>query len=141
MTELPTPESKSGVRVVWPLSTLHSVVSSAWVPEVVIAYCRSNHEFLSQAQIRCLVQCGVALVALIGERSEDAHDVLDWALEELGADNVVTSWHQETELEDILSFIAASCQASRFSRVLIVVDESSAFGEQLVDGVRRSLSC
>jgi hypothetical protein len=87
-----------------------------------------------------LVRAGAELFALVGKESEQAHDALDWALDEYGAEGVATSWHDGEDLDDVATFVVASCRVSDLGRLLVFVDENQELGvkvkEHILEAIR-----
>jgi hypothetical protein len=131
----PSPE----FQLIWPLRALISLPAGPKRRTAVVLSLGGVDEFtrvlLSTGLVARLVESGVELFAIAGYESEQAHDALDWALDEMGADEVVTSWHDQDDPDDTASFVVASAQASGLTRLVVVLDESTASGVRLRNAI------
>lgn len=98
-----------------------------------------EQRFLVSGLASCFVQNGVELFVLVGKESEQAHDALDYILEEAGMEDVVTSWHDEDEPEDVANFVAESARLNGLARLLVVVNESIKSGVRLKESITEAI--
>lgn len=130
-------------RVVWPLEALGSITAEPKHRTAVILSVENVDEikerFLATGLAVRLAENGVQLFALVGKESEQAHDALDWVLEEVGAEDVMTSWHDEDDPEDVASFVVASSRASGLTRIVAALDESTESGTRLRDNIAEAV--
>jgi len=131
------------LRLVWPIDGLDAL---AWSPRerTALVFVVENAEDFDERVLRSglaarLVQGGVELFALVGKESEQAHDALDWVVEDAGAEDVITSWHDEDDPEDVASFVAASSHASGLARVVAVVDKATRSGMRLREHLAKAI--
>lgn len=120
------------LRVVWPLEALSFVAEEPKQPKAVIISVMGLDEvekrLIATGLAVKLAEKGVGLFALVGNESEQAHDALDWVLEEVGMDDVMTSWHVQDDPEDVASFVVAGSRASGLTGIVAVLDESTESG-------------
>ncbi len=128
-------KSSPAFRVVWPLEALSSITAEPKHRTAVILSVKSVDEIerrlLATGLAVRLAESGVELFALVGKESEQAHDALDWVLEEVGAEDVMTSWHDQDDPDDVASFVVASSRASGLTRIVAALDESTESGTRL----------
>jgi hypothetical protein len=128
-------EAMVDLHFVRPTSAIDLITTSQTQHVAIVIALSSEADFASTflasgLAIR-LVRAGAALFALVGNESEQSHDALDWALEEYGAMEVVTSWHTENDLEDVADFVIASCRASDLGQLIVIVNGSNGLGYRL----------
>ena len=78
------------------------------------------------------------MFALFGEDAEKAHDALDWALVDIGAHDVLTSWHHPGDHADMATFVVACMKSMPLERLLVVVnmtDRQDRLRESLVAAI------
>jgi len=123
------------LRLVWPTEALDAFAGEPRVRTALVLVVESAEVFdervLHSGLAVRLVQAGAELFALVGKESEQAHDALDWVVEGAGAEDVITSWHDEDDPEDVANFVVASCRASGLVRVVAAVNESTMSGKRL----------
>lgn len=138
-------QTSPAFQVVWPLEDLTSITNGTKQRTAVILIVESvddiERRLLSTGLAVRLVENGVELFALVGNESEQAHDAMDWVLEEVGAENVMTSWHGQSDTEDIASFVAACSRASGLDRIVATLDESTEIGVRLRDALAKAVVC
>jgi len=128
-------QSPLDFRLVWPVKELDGLVAEPGRRTAAVIVITSSAVFdslfLAPGLITRLVSAGVEFFALVGTESEQAHDALDWVLEDFGAEDVVTTWHDWDDLEDVATLVVASSRASGVGRLIVVLDESTASGSKL----------
>lgn len=131
------------LRVVWPLEALILLTTESRHRSAVILSVKSVDEIERRLLVTGLAvklaKNGVELFALVGEESEQAHDALDWVLEEVGADDVMTTWHDQDDPADVASFVVASSRAGGLTRIVAVLDESTESGKRLRNTIAEAL--
>lgn len=128
-------ESSPAFRTVWPMEALISITAEPKHRTAVILSIKSVDEverrLLATGLAVRLAKNGVELFAVVGRESEQAHDALDWVLEEVGTEDVMTSWHDQDDPEDVASFVVASSRASGLTHIVAALDESTESGARL----------
>lgn len=132
-------------RIVWPIDALGSITAEPKQRTAVVLSVRSagelNQLFLASGLAVSLAENGVELFALVGAESEQAHDALDWVIEEIGAEDVITTWHDQDDPDDIASFVVSSSRASGLTRIVVALDESTEYGARLRDAISNAVQC
>ena len=123
------------LQVVWPIEDLISVTTEPKHRTAVIISVKNLDDmecrFIATGLAVKLAENGVELFALVGKESEKAHDALDCVLEEAGLEDVITSWHDEDDPEDVASFVVASSRAGGLTRIVAALDQSTPSGRKL----------
>lgn len=136
-------KSSPELRFVWPVDALDDIAKGPRYRTSLVLVVESAQDFdrrlLVSGLASRLALNGVELFALVGKESEQAHDALDWVLEEAGAEHVLTSWHDEDDPEDVASFVVGSSRASGLVRLLAVADESMRSGMRLKERIAEAL--
>jgi len=135
----PRQESPPEFLHLWPIETLREITekpkkTTAVVIEVDTA-ANFAQRFLSSGLASCMVCNGVKLFALVGKESEQAHDALDYVVEENGALDVVTTWDSWDDPEDIANFVVTSSQLNRLVRIIVVTNDSMESGKRLKQSI------
>ncbi len=136
-------QSSPAFKVVWPLEDLRSITAEPKHRMAVILWVENAGDFerclLATGLAVRLAESGAELFALVGKESEQAHDALDWVLEEAGAEDVVTTWHDRDGPGDVASFVVASARASGLTLVVAALDRSTEPGAKLGDAVAEAV--
>ena len=82
-------------------------------------------EFIDSGIAEQLVVSGCKFFVLTGSESAQGHDLLDEVLERLGAEEVLTTHHEDDEsVEDIAALIDTMSRAKTINEVVVVLDGS-----------------
>jgi hypothetical protein len=131
------------LTVVWPPAALEDVVEKATGRSAIVVAVQSATEFrrifIASGLANRIASFEVGLVALVGAEAEHAHDVLDGALEELGREDILTSWHAEGEADDVASLVVALTRTAKMGQVLAVLDASRRSGREIRDQIAHAL--
>ncbi len=136
-------QSSPALRVLWPLEGLRSITAGPKHRTAVILWVESADDFerrlLATGLAVRLAESGAELFAVVGKESEQAHDALDWVLEEAGAEDVITTWHDQDHPGDVASLFVASARASGLTLVVAALDGSTEPGARVRDALAEAV--
>ena len=131
------------LRVVWPTEALAALITEPREPTALVVLIESRadfrHRFLDSGLAVHLLQTAVSLFALVGPEAEQAHDALDWTVDEARADEVVTTWHRIEDCDDGVAFVAVHARTTGLTRIVLVADSATPSGGQWRDELVRAL--
>lgn len=131
------------LRIVWPIKSLDAIVKEPKKRTAIVLAVDNAKDFeiffLESGLANRLVQSGTELFVLIGKESEQAHDALDWVLSDIDAEGILTSWHDESDLEDTACFVGTSCKTNNLNRLLLVIDESKECEKKLKKSIMKNI--
>ncbi len=81
---------------------------------------------------------GVALIALVGHDAERAHDALDALLAAESLDDVTTTWHTGSDIDDVAATVWAMATAQERQRVIVLMDASRDEARAVQDSLERA---
>jgi len=92
---------------------------------------RFNEQILESGIVRRLLTAGCDYWVLFGSESEKAHDDLDWCLDECGATDVTTTWHDDEPAEEVVDFAVTTSKldTKRMGLAAILDDGVDADGQ------------
>lgn len=83
---------------------------------------------------------GAALIALVGEAAERAHDALDDALVDEQLLDVTTTWHSSFEPGDVADTVWAVASTSEIARILAVLDHDSDVDRRVAAAIATAIA-
>lgn len=133
-----------GLKVVWPLNELQAVLAALDGPKAVVIGVDSTQlagDAVSNSGLAATaVRLNVTHIAIVGSEAERLHDALDWSLEQAGAENVVTTWHDEAEQEDAVTCVTTASIASGIKSIVLLSDTATEAGALLVSRFQSVIS-
>ena len=97
-----------------------------------------KQDYLNSGLAVNLAKEGLALFVLIGSNSEEAHDALDYELEQNNLLGVITTWHDDDTPDEIVTCFNATAISNGLAQIFVVQDRSTKFTENLVSEIRTS---
>lgn len=129
------PKRPPQISFVWPLELLERNIRELNQQNAIIILVDDvksfNKNYMLSDLAKRLIQHQTKLFAITGKESEQSHDDLDCLLEKMNVEDVLTSWHEDCDAEDVANFVAVNSQSLSLTQIIVVVDESTEFGIEL----------
>jgi hypothetical protein len=121
----------------WLLLTVDEAEKHSAIPlACLVGECTESLPPSTMRILERIAKAGCKLLSFVGSRAEDAHDSMDYVLEEAGLFDVVTSWHSgPAAWQDAVTTISAMEYGKKLNVMCVLIDSSESL-ERVVSAIK-----